>query len=78
MRKYLAATAIGAMLIAGQAAATESAVVNLGDRVGSEGDAASPFMGGGGAFAVGAILLGGLFIWGLSEGGHSHGRPVSP
>ncbi|HXQ14011.1 MAG TPA: hypothetical protein VN814_05255 [Caulobacteraceae bacterium] len=79
MRKYLVATAIGAMLIAGQAAATDSAVVNLGDRVGSQSDTANGLTGSGSAFfALGAILVGGLFIWGLSEGGHAHGRPVSP
>jgi hypothetical protein len=82
MRKYLVATAIGAMLIAGQAAATDSAVVNLGDRLGSQSDTANNLDGSGGAFLVlGAILVGGLLIWGLSEGGHGHapqGRPASP
>jgi hypothetical protein len=82
MRKYLVATAIGAMLIAGQAAATDSAVVNLGDRVGSQSDTANSLDGGGGAyFVLGAILVGGLLIWGLSEGGHGQappGRPASP
>ena len=37
MRKYLAATAVGALLVAGQVAAQDSAVVNLGDRLGSGG-----------------------------------------
>ncbi len=77
MRKYLVATAIGAMLIAGQAAATDSAVVNLGDRLGSQSDTANNLDGSGGAFLVlGAVLAGGLLIWGLSEAGH--GRAVGP
>lgn len=86
MRKYLVATAIGAMLIAGQAAATDSAVVNLGDRVGSQTDTAngiSGLSGSGGAFIVlSAGLLVGLLAWGFSEGGHQNappqGTPASP
>lgn len=83
MRKYLVATAIGAMLIAGQAAATDSAVVNLGDRIGSQSDTANAFAGGPGAGFVilAAGLLGGLLIWGFSEGGHQappQGTPASP
>jgi hypothetical protein len=83
MRKYLIATAIGAMLIAGQAAATDSAVVNLGDRVGSQSDTADSLTGSGSVFIIlSAALLGGLLIWGFSEGGHNHpppqGTPASP
>jgi len=82
MRKYLIATAIGAMLIAGQAAATDSAVVNLGDRVGSQSDTANGLSGSGGAFVIlSAALLAGLLIWGFSESGHSKspfGTPASP
>ena len=82
MRKYLVATAIGAMLIAGQAAATDSAVVNLGDRVGSQTDTANGLNGTGGAFVIlSAVLLGSLLIWGFTEGGHTHppqGTPASP
>ena len=83
MRKYLIATAIGAMLVAGQAAATDSAVVNLGDRVGSQTDTANDLAGPGSAFIIlSAALLGGLLIWGFTEGGHGHappqGAPASP
>jgi hypothetical protein len=82
MRKYLVATAIGAMLIAGQAAATDSAVVNLGDRVGSQSDTANGLSGPGGAFIIlSAALLGGLLIWGFSESGHGKspfGSSASP
>jgi hypothetical protein len=76
MRKYLVATAIGAMLIAGQAAATDSAVVNLGDRVGSQSDTANGLTTGQSYFALSAIVLAGLLIWGFTEGGHGH--PASP
>jgi hypothetical protein len=82
MRKYLVATAIGAMLIAGQAAATDSAVVNLGDRVGSQSDTANGFNGTESAFIIlSAGLLVGLLAWGFSEGGHAptpQGVPASP
>ena len=82
MRKYLVATAIGAMLIAGQAAATESAVVNLGDRVGSQSDTANGFFGPDSAYIVlaGGLLIG-VLAWGLSESGHQappQGTPSSP
>jgi hypothetical protein len=83
MRKYLIATAIGAMLIAGQAAATDSAVVNLGDRVGSQSDTANGFSGSENAFIIlAAGLLVGALVWGFSEGGHQNappqGTPASP
>jgi len=72
MRKYLVATAIGALLIAGQAAATDSAVVNLGDRVGSQSDTADDLSGSNDFIVLSALLVGGLLIWGFSEGGHGH------
>ncbi|HLY80837.1 MAG TPA: hypothetical protein VKQ70_15750 [Caulobacteraceae bacterium] len=82
MRKYLVATAIGAMLIAGQAAATDSAVVNLGDRVGSQSDTANGFFGPDNAFIIlAAGLLVGVLAWGFTEGGHQappQGTPASP
>ena len=76
MRKYLIATAIGAMLIAGQAAATDSAVVNLGDRVGSQSDTANDLSAGHSYIILSAIVLGALLIWGFTE--HGHGHPASP
>jgi len=76
MRKYLIATAIGAMLIAGQAAATDSAVVNLGDRVGSQSDTANDLTAGQSYFVLSAIVLTALLIWGFSE--HGHGHSASP
>jgi hypothetical protein len=83
MRKYLIATAIGAMLIAGQAAATDSAVVSLGDRVGSQSDTANDLTGTGSVFIIlSAALLAGILISGFTEGGHNHpppqGTPASP
>lgn len=80
MRKYLVATAIGAMLVAGQAAATDSAVVNLGDRIDLQTDSAGGLSSNSSYVILGAVLLGGLLIWGFTEGGHGHsqGRPASP
>jgi hypothetical protein len=77
MRKYLVATAIGAMLLAGQAVASESSVVNVGDRIGASSAASNQLEGAGGAFfALSAALLLGLVIWGFTEGGNGH--PASP
>ncbi|HEY1753346.1 MAG TPA: hypothetical protein VGG29_18965 [Caulobacteraceae bacterium] len=77
MRKYLVAVAVGAMLIASQAAADESAVVSVGDRVGAPTDVASEFTGNQ-TFLV--LLFAALFIglaaWGLSTNGN--GNPASP
>jgi len=83
MRKYLVGTAIGAMLIAGQAAATDSAVVNLGDRVGSQSATANGLNPTEDAFIIlAAGLLVGALAWGFSEGGHQNappqGTPASP
>ncbi|HVM99017.1 MAG TPA: hypothetical protein VMT68_02295 [Caulobacteraceae bacterium] len=75
MRKYLVATAIGAMLLAGQAAASDSAVVSVGDRVGGDSAAANQLVGTGGIFiGLSAALLIGLVAWGFSEG---HGQTIS-
>jgi hypothetical protein len=79
MRKYLVAASIGAMLIAGQAAASDSAVLSLGDRIGTSGDTSNQDEGlshsellllllGGGAFLA-------LIIWGFSQ---NNGHPTSP
>jgi hypothetical protein len=77
MRKYLAATALGAMLIAGQAAASDSAVVNLGDRLGSQSTTAEDQMGGNALLiALAAALFIGLIAWGFSQGGN--GTPATP
>ena len=78
MRKYLVVAAIGAMLIAGQAAASDSAAVNADDRVGG-----GPFPSA--SQVQGAddllILLGGAALIGLLAYGFSHGgkgHPASP
>jgi len=77
MRKYLAATALGAMLIAGQAAASDSAVVNLGDRIGSQSATADSMEGNNAILiALAAALLIGLIAWGFSQGGN--GTPATP
>jgi hypothetical protein len=77
MRKYLAATALGAMLIAGQAAASDSAVVNLGDRLGSQSTAAEDMQGSNALLiALAAALFIGLIAWGFSQGGN--GTPATP
>ncbi len=77
MRKYLAATALGAMLIAGQAAASDSAVVNLGDRLGADTTTADGLEGNN-ALLIGlaAALFIGLIAWGFSQGGN--GNPATP
>ena len=77
MRKYLAATALGAMLIAGQAAASDSAIVNLGDRLGADTTTADS-MEGNNALLIGlaAALFIGLIAWGFSQGGN--GTPATP
>ncbi len=77
MRKYLAATALGAMLIAGQAAASDSAVVNLGDRIGPQATAAENMEGSNAwLIALAAALAIGLIAWGFSQGGN--GTPATP
>lgn len=46
MKKTLAAVAIGSLLIAGQAAATnQSAAARVGDRVGPQAESSSEFLG---------------------------------
>lgn len=45
MKKTFAAVAAGALLIAGQAAATSQGVARVGDRVGAQADASSEFNG---------------------------------
>jgi hypothetical protein len=77
MRKYLAATALGAMLIAGQAAASDSAVVNLGDRIGSQTTTAENMEGNNALLiAIAAAVFIGLIAWGFSQGGN--GTPATP
>jgi hypothetical protein len=77
MRKYLAAAALGAMLIAGQAAASDSAVVNADDRMGSQ-SATTEGMEGSNSLLI--LLAGALFIglvaYGFSQNGNGH--PASP
>lgn len=81
MRKYLVATVLGAMLMAGQAAAYDTGIVNVGDRVGSQSAASENVEGMEGAgmaalVAVAAIL--GVFFWALSTGdGNNNGIPRS-
>jgi len=77
MRKYLAAAAIGAMLIAGQAAASDSAVVNADDRFGAPFPTSSQVQSADELL----ILLGGAALIGLLVYGFSHdgkGHPASP
>ena len=78
MRKYLAATALGAMLMAGQAAAYDSDIVSVGDRVASQ-SASSDSMEGMDAYKVAALIgaaaVMGIFFWALSQG---NGSPSTP
>ena len=75
MRKYLLAASIGAMLIAGQAAASDSAVLSLGDRVGTPSDQSNQIQGLSGNELLLALLAGGAFIglivWGFTQNNHS-------
>jgi hypothetical protein len=76
MRKYLAAAALGAMLIAGQAAASDSAVVNADDRLGGNAPAASLLSGNFVPMLLVAGVFAGLLAYGLSQ--HGAGAPASP
>jgi hypothetical protein len=77
MRKYLVATALGAMLIAGQAAASDSAVVNIGDRLGSQTTTAEGMEGSNALWiAIAAAIFIALIAWGFSQGGN--GTPATP
>ena len=57
MKKTLAAVTAGALLIAGQAAATSQGVARLGDRVGAKADASSEFAG---IPAIGLLAIAGV------------------
>lgn len=76
MRKYLAAGLVGLALLAGQAAASESAVLSAGDRVGSSSATANNLVG---AIPIYAWLFGAAFlavvVWSATDNG---GNPVSP
>ncbi len=75
MRKYLVAASIGAMLIAGQAAASDSAVLSLGDRIGGPSDQGGQLQGVSQSELLLLLLGGGAFIglvaWSLTQGTHS-------
>jgi hypothetical protein len=79
MRKYLAAGAMGLLLIAGQAAASEDGLVQVGDRLESSSDAASASNFEGSSLLVvlfWAAITAGLSAWGVSQSGS--GAPASP
>ncbi len=75
MRKYLAAAAVGLALVGTQAAATESAVLGEGDRLGSPSDSKTELVG----VPLFALLYTAAFLgvvgWALSDHG---GAPASP
>jgi altronate dehydratase len=82
MRKYLVATALGAMLMAGQAAAYDTGIVNVGDRIASQA-ATSDNMQGMDSAAIAALLASGvvmgIFFWALAQGnGNNNGFPATP
>jgi hypothetical protein len=76
MRKYLAAAAIGAMLLASQAAASDSGAVDGDDRLGGPGPSASQVQDAELLALLGGVLLVGLLAYGFSHGGKGH--PASP
>jgi len=77
MRRYLAAGVIGVLLVAGQAAASDDAAVNPGDRVGAPADAgASNFEGSELLILLGWVAVtAGLAAWGVTS---ENGAPASP
>ena len=77
MRKYLVAAALGAMLVAGQAAASDSAAANADDRIGGSLPTVSQVQAANDLYIIlGGALLIGLVAFGLSHGGKGH--PISP
>ena len=79
MRKYLAATVLGAMLMAGQAAALDEGVVNPGDRIGATAAAADGMEGANGGalyYTLAVALVIGLTTWWATS--QSPGVPASP
>ncbi len=76
MRKYLAAAAIGAMLIGSQAVAADSAVVNADQRLGSQSDTANSWDGGLSPLLWALLIGGGLIGYAVSQSGG--GSPISP
>lgn len=87
MRKYLAATALGALLIAGQVAAQDNAVVSLGDRLGSSSASVDSLFScnedsnghdrcGGWWVAFSAAAFVTLLAWGFTQSGN--GKPATP
>lgn len=78
MRKFLAATVLGGVLIAGQAAASDGALLGLGDRVGSQSSASNDLVGqSGGGWAVLAAAVA-LVIIVVAIGEPGNGHPASP
>jgi hypothetical protein len=77
VRKYLAATIVGAMLLASQAAAS-SEVVSLSDRLGSN-SASSDSLQGSETLALAAVAAVGigLIAWGFTQK-NNNGIPGSP
>jgi hypothetical protein len=72
MKKIIAATTVGLLLVAGQAAATTQAAARVGDRVGAQAGesselAAIPLP----LIAIGAIVAGGLIINAIADDGES-------
>jgi hypothetical protein len=79
MRRYLVASAVGLLLIAGQAAASDDAAVGLRDRIGVPSDSASwnDFEGSQLLIILAWVAItAGLSAWGASQSGA--GAPASP
>jgi hypothetical protein len=72
MKKIIAATTVGLLLVAGQAAATTQASARIGDRVGAQAGESSEFA----AIplpllAIGGIVAGALIINAITDDGES-------
>lgn len=65
MRKIIVAVTVGLLLVAGQAAAANTAVARVGDRVGARAGASSeqaPVAGGLFGLGAGGLVVGGVII----------------
>ena len=78
MRKYLAAAAIGASLLASQAAAYDSDLVTVGDRIGSQAATSDGLEGANSNTWIFLTAVGVLIISIAVIASNGHNNPSSP